>query len=76
MDLLHNANIEPETKILILMYIIYVVLPDMLDEMPEICFQNNRAARSWLLYYKLRTNKCQISRPQINMRLNYRNRKA
>ncbi len=49
MDILHDPNLEPEYKILILMYILLVVLPEILDEMPEIYQDNPRLQASWLL---------------------------
>ena len=46
--MLHDANIEPEIKILILIYILAYVLPDILDRMPEICNQSKKAKINWL----------------------------
>ena len=65
MDILNDVDLASDTKILILFYIIYVILPDLLDEMPEICLDNNKAAKGWLLY-KLQMNKGQISGGQIS----------
>ena len=45
---LDDPNIEPENKILIIIYILFVVLPELLDEMPEICLDNREAAIKWL----------------------------
>ena len=45
---LDDPNIEPENKILIIFYILFVVLPELLDEMPEICLDNREAAIKWL----------------------------
>ena len=47
--MLNDANIEPEIKILILLYIFVVVLPDILNRMPEICHQSDKAKANWLL---------------------------
>ena len=65
MDILNDVDLDPDTKILILFYIMYVVLPDLLAEMPEICLDNNKAARGWL-FYRLQMNKAQISNGQIS----------
>lgn len=49
MDILHNPNLEPEYKIIILMYILLVVLPEIIDEMPVEYEENPRLQASWLL---------------------------
>jgi len=64
-DILNDVDLDADTKILILFYIMYVILPDLLDEMPEICLDNDKAASGWL-FYKLRTSESQISGPQIS----------
>ena len=59
MDILNDVDLDPDTKILILFYIMYVILPELLDEMPEICLDNDKAARGWL-FYKLQKKESQI----------------
>jgi hypothetical protein len=49
MDVLNDPDIEPEIKIIILLYIFAYVLPKILDEMPEICKTNNKLRAAWLL---------------------------
>ena len=65
MDILNDVDLDSDTKILILFYIMYVILPDLLDEMPEICLDNDKAARGWL-FYKSQMKKGQISGDQIS----------
>ena len=48
MDVLHDPNLDTDAKILILFYILVYVLPELLDEMPEICLDNREAAIKWL----------------------------
>jgi|LULM01.1.fsa_nt_gb hypothetical protein len=49
MDVLNDPNLDPDTKILILFYIIMYVLPELLNEMPEICQDNKKLQAAWLL---------------------------
>ena len=49
MDVLHDPNLDTDTKILILFYILVYVLPELLNEMPEICRTDKRLQRAWLL---------------------------
>lgn len=48
MDILHNPDLEPEIKILILLYILTCVLPEMLDEIPEIYRDNGKLEAAYL----------------------------
>ena len=49
MDVLNDPDLEPELKIIILLYIFAYVLPEILDKMPEICQDNDSLKRAWLL---------------------------
>ena len=49
MDVLNNPDIEPEIKIIILLYIFAYVLPEILNRMPEICKSNDKLRAAWLL---------------------------
>jgi hypothetical protein len=56
MDVLNDPDIEPEIKILILLYIFAYVLPEILNEIPEICRSNDKLRAAWLLK-KLKSKK-------------------
>ena len=49
MDVLNDPDLEPELKIIILLYIFAYVLPEILDKMPEICQDNDSLKRACLL---------------------------
>jgi len=55
MDFLHNADLDSDFKIFILLYIFAFVLPQMLEEMPEIYKTSKRLKASYLLK-KLKPN--------------------
>lgn len=48
MDIFNNPDIEPDFKLFILCYIFAYVLPQILNEMPEIYQDDPRARASWL----------------------------
>jgi len=49
MDVLNNSDLEPELKIIILIYILAYVLPEILNKMPEICQDNKKLQAAWLM---------------------------
>ena len=49
MDLLTDPNLNTEIKILVLIYILCYVLPELLNEMPEIYRGDNKMEAAWLL---------------------------
>jgi hypothetical protein len=55
---LHDPNLPPELKIVILIYILAFVLPEIIDKMP----QGKRLQASWLLK-QLHSN-CEQDKPK------------
>ena len=49
MDALNNPNLNPEIKVIILIYIFAYVLPEILNEMPEIYKEDNKLRAAWLV---------------------------
>lgn len=49
MDVLNDPDLEFELKVIILIYIFAYVLPEILNEMPEICRTDDKLKAAWLL---------------------------
>ena len=49
MDALNNPNLKPEIKVIILIYFFAYVLPEILNEMPEIYKEDNKLRAAWLV---------------------------